>query len=147
MALIIYPLDSWDSFQEVAECTTLSNNYISGNKFASLADDTAREIVLRQTALQIKQCSSITLPDLNELDLLMAQMYLVEQALTVDMIAYDSNDRAITEEHAGAVGVSYDSNKKASSANAFPPMVNDLLRQYGCTKSGGGFSQSFIGRG
>jgi len=143
--LIIYPDEHYDSFISVATCTTLSDRYISGNKFGLLADDVAKEVILRQTALQISQCKNITLPSNVESGLAMAQMYLVEQALQTDMMAYDANDKAIIEEHAGAVGVSYDVRLKGSSTE-FPPMVIGLLSQYGCKGSSRGFSQSYVGR-
>ncbi len=63
------------------------------------------------------------------------------------MIAYDANEKAVSEEHAGEVGQSYDTNFKASDNSSFPPIVNDLLKLYGCTKRSGGFSQPFLGRG
>ena len=44
--LIIYPSEFWDSFLSVATCTTLSDRYISGNKFGLLADDVAKEVIL-----------------------------------------------------------------------------------------------------
>ena len=145
MALIIYPTDSWDSFLDVSTCETLSDAYISGNKFSQLTDEPQKEAVLRQTALQIKTCKSIVLPEFIEVELQLAQMYLVEQALTLDMIAYDPNDKAITGESVDTISVSYDTSKKGSNGD-FTPMVNSLLSQYGCTRASGGFSQVSVGR-
>ena len=145
MSLIIYPLENYDSFLEVAECITLSDNYIPNNKFAQLADDTSKEVILRQTALQIKQCKNITLPDDTTNDLEMAQVYLVEQALSTDMVAYDSNDGAVQSETAGSVSMSYFKGEKLSNTS-FPPMVVSLLSQYGCKQSNGKFSQSYASR-
>ena len=144
--LIIYPSEFWDSFLSVADCTTLSNRYVSGNKFATLADDAAREIILRQTALQINQCPNMELPTNVTTDLAMAQMYLVEHALTTDMIAYDANDRAITSERVDTLAVTYDTDKKGSSDD-FPPMVSSFLKQYGCNNTNSGFAQISLGRG
>ncbi len=138
--LIIYPDEHYDSFISVATCTMLSDRYITGNKFASLADDTEREVILRQTALQIASCPNITLPDAVTVELQMAQMWLVEHALTTDMMAYDANDRAITSETVDVLSVSYDANKKGSNGD-FPTMVRSLLSQYGCIGTGGGFNQ------
>ncbi len=146
MALIIYPTADYDSFISVADCETTSDAYIYGNKFSQLATVEGKEAILRQTCLSIRQCNNIVLPADIESNLEVAQVYLVEQALTINMIAYDANEGAIIEEHAGAVGASYDSSKKAADNSAFPPMVSNLLSTYGCTSTSGGFSQGSVGR-
>ncbi len=143
--LIIYPSEFWDSFISVATCTTLSDRYISGNKFGLLADDTAREVALRQASLMIAQCPNIVLPATVDTNLAMATMYLVEHGLTVDMIAYDAADKAVASETAGAVSISYFQGQKSGN-ETFPPMVLSLLKPYGCKSPSGKFSQSYIGR-
>jgi len=142
--LIIYPTADYDSFLSVADCTTLSDSYIANNKFSLLSDDTEREAVLRQTCLMIKQCPNITLPEDIENDLELSQMYLVEQALTVDMMAYDPNGGSINSEQVDTLAVSYDTSKKEDN-DTFPPVVYGLLRRYGCAKPSS-FSQSYLGR-
>jgi len=146
MSLIIFPTTDWDSFLSVLECTAMSDSYIASNKFASLADDVAKEIILRQTALQISQCPNIVLPDDITKSLQMAQMYLVEQALTTDMISYDANDRAVTSESVDTLAVTYDADKKGGNDD-FSPMVSSFLRQYGCNNTNSGFAQVSLGRG
>ncbi len=143
--LIIYPDEHYDSFLSVANCTVLSDRYITGNKFGQLADDAAKEVILRQTALQIAACSNIVLPTTVTTDLAMAQMYLVEHALTTDMMSYDANARAVTSETVDVISVTYDASKKGSNSD-FPTMVSALLKQYGCSGTSGGFSQIPLGR-
>jgi len=147
MALIPYPLDFWNTFAVEAEADLHIGSFVDsvGKTAYGALDSPSKEAILMQTSLQMKLCPKIRLPDTLETDLSLAQCYLVVQALTIDMMAYDANDKAIIEEHAGAVGVSYDVRLKGSSSE-FPPMVIGLLSQYGCKGVSRGFSQSYVGR-
>ena len=80
-----------------------------------------------------------------ENDLEVAQCYLTVHALTVDMLAFDYNDKAITGERVDTLGVTYDVDKKGSASD-FDTMTQALLSQYGCSNSNTGFRQSFLGR-
>ncbi len=149
MGLIIYPADLWQSFTTVLEADLIISTFVESEGKAvwdSYLDDAPKEAILAQTGLQIKLCPNITLPDDVTTDLELAQCYLTIHALTVDMLSFSVNDKAISEEHAGAVGVSYDVNLKADNNSAFDPMTQALLNQYGCNKSNSGFSQSYLGR-
>lgn len=143
--MIVYPLTDWNTFLDVAQCIVLSDQYITGSKFSALTDVPTQEAILRQTALQMKMCKSIVLPETNETDLQLAQMYLVEHALTVNMMAYDANDKAIASESVDVISVSYFEGLK-DGTETFPPMVNTLLSQYGCRSTTGGFKQVPLGR-
>lgn len=147
MALIVYPTANWDSFNSEADATTKITGFAaSEGKTAYLAlDEAGKEAILRQTALQIKLCPSIVLPDGIESDLALAQCYLTVHALSVDMMSYDANSNAITSEKVGSLAVSYNSHKKGSNS-AFDTMTQALLKQYGCKSQKSGFSQSYIGR-
>ncbi len=61
------------------------------------------------------------------------------------MMSYDPSDGAIAEEHAGSVGISYFKGEKNGN-ETFPPLVSTFLKQYGCSNSGGKFSQPYLGR-
>lgn len=149
MGLIIYPADLWQSFTTVLEADLIISTFVESEGKAvwgSYTDDAPKEAILAQTGLQIKLCPGIKLPDAVTTDLELAQCYLVIHALTTDMLSFDANSKAISEEHAGAVGVSYDTSLKADDNMTFDPMTQALLRQYGCSSSNSGFSQSYLGR-
>ena len=148
MSLIIFPDAGWNTFASEPEAVAIIGGFVPSDgslAFAAL-DTSGREAILKQTALQIKLCNKIKLPTDAEEDLKTAQCYLTVYALSVDMMSYDVNAKAITEEHAGAVGVTYDSSYKASDNTAFDPMTQALLSQYGCKSSNTGLSQSYTGR-
>ena len=147
MALIIYPQPSWDTFAsvEIADLI-IGGSVVDAGVTAYLdLDETGKEQILRQTALQIKLCPSIVLPDDNTSDLELAQCYLVTHAISMDMIAYDPYDKAVTAESVDSLSVAYDASKKGSNAD-FPTMTQALLKQYGCSGQTSSFSQVFLGR-
>ena len=148
MALIIYPTEFWNTFASVAAADIIIGGFVaSDGQAAYLAlDEAGKEAILSQTALQMKLCKNIVLPDTLESDLEVAQCYLVVHALTTDMLSFDSNDRAVTSESVDVISVSYDASKKGSNGD-FPPMVSALLGQYGCTGTSGSFGQISLGRG
>jgi len=147
MALILYPLDNYDTFVSVADADIIIGNFVpDAGTVAYLAlDETGKEQILRQTALQIKLCSNIILPETLENDLELAQCYLTTHALQVDMIAYDPTSKSITAESVDVIATAYDVSAK-DDADTFPSMVSSLLSQYGCTNASGGFSQSVVSR-
>lgn len=147
MALIIYPIDDWDSFISVTDADAMIGGFVeSVGQTAYLAlDEAGKEAILRQTALQISLCPGITLPDENSSSLEKAQCYLVTHALEVNMMSYDPSDDSVTSETVGEISVSYDTNRKDSN-DSFPPIVTSLLSSYGCKSSSGGFSQAYVGR-
>ena len=148
MALILYPQDNWDSFASVSAADIIIGGFVtSAGQTAYLAlDEAGKEAILRQTALQIKLCPSMVLPDTLENDLEVAQCYLTVHALTTDMLAFDSNDKAITSERVDTLAVTYDVDKKGSNAE-FDNMTSALLAQYGCNAQSSGFKQISLGRG
>ena len=147
MALILYPLENWDSFASVAAADIIIGGFVtSDGQTAYLAlDESGKEAILRQTALQIKLCPNIVLPATLENDLEVAQCYLTIHALTVDMLSFDSNDKAITGERVDTLGVTYAVSKKGSNSD-FDTMTSMLLKQYGCSGQSSGFSQVSLGR-
>lgn len=144
MALVVYPATGWNSFVDLARADEIIENFVNDNGWGGL-DDTVKEQYLTQTALQISLCPNITLPDDVTQHLELAQCYLAVYAINADMIGYDPNEKAVNYEAVDTVKVAYDTNKKGSASD-FPPIVNDLLRHYGCKKSSGGFSQTYAGR-
>ena len=148
MALIVYPLENWDSFVDETRAIALIGGFVSsaGTLAFEALDSTGKEAILRQTALQIRLCPNIILPTDNESNLEYAQCYLTTHALITNMLSFDANDKSISEEHAGEVGVSYDTKLKASDNTEFDPMTKALLKNYGCKSSNRGFSQSYVGR-
>jgi len=147
MALILYPTDNWNSFASVQVADIIIGGFVaSDGQAAYLAgDDAYKEAILTQTALQIKLCPNISLPATLENDLELAQCYLVTHALTVDMMSYDANDRAVTKEQVGTLSVEYDANLKGD-VSEFDSMTSALLKQYGCSNKSSGFGQSYLGR-
>lgn len=147
MALIQYPLDNWNTFADVASADIIIGGFVaSDGQAAYLALDVAgKEAILAQTAMQIKFCPSITLPETNETDLQQGQCYLVVHALTVDMVAYDANEKAITSEAVDSLSVSYDTSKKGSNSD-FDSMTSMLLKQYGCSGQSSSFGMINLGR-
>jgi len=143
--LIIYPDEHYDSFLSVANCTTLSDRYITGNKFGSLATDVEKEVILRQASLMIAQCPNIVLPTTVDSILAMATMYLVNHALEFDMVSYDPTDNAVASETAGAVSISYFEGQKNGN-ESFPPIVSTLLKPFGCSSGSSGFKMVPLGR-
>ena len=144
MALIVYPTADWNTFMDEATADAVIGAMVGGDAFTILSSE-EKEAYLKKTALSIRLCPNITLPDVVTSDLELAQGYLTLHALSVDMLAYDPNERAVTSESVDVISVSYDAGMK-KDADAFPPIVQDLLRQYGCSKSSGGFSQGYVGR-
>lgn len=144
MALIVYPLEDWNTFIDIATADTLIGGMVqNANTEAYLAmADPEKEAILTQTALQIKLCNGITLPDENETDLQLGQAYLVVYAIGTDMMAYDPNEKAVTYEKVGSLATAYQTGMKGSNQD-FDPMTKSLLSQYGCS-SGGGFTQSTV---
>jgi hypothetical protein len=146
MALIIYPEEGYNSFITTVDADAIIGGFVVSDgvsKYLAL-DEASKEAILRQTALQIKLCPNMVLPDTNESDLGLAQCYLTIHALTVDMISYDPSARSITEERVDTLGVSYDIYHKEANSH-FDPITRQLLSQYGCS-SGGSFSQVAMGR-
>lgn len=144
MALVIYPDTDWNSFLDIATADILIGGMVqTGNTAEYLAmDDTQKEAVLTQTAMQIRLCPSITLPETNETDLQLGQAYLVVYAIHTDMTAYDPNGDAITYEKVGSLATAYQAGMKGSNSD-FDDMTAMLLAQYGCTGQSG-FSQSTV---
>ena len=147
MALIIFPLDNYDSFVSVVDADAIIGGFVvSDGQTAYLAGDEAyKEAILKQTCLQIRLCPNISLPADIESNLELAQCYLVVHALTVDMMSYDANDRAVTKEQVGTLSVEYDANLKGD-VSEFDSMTSALLKQYGCNNKSSGFGQSYLGR-
>jgi len=132
--LIVYPNQDWNTFVDIARSDILIGSFVSDNGYSAL-DDTANEAILIQTALQVRLCDKIVLPTAINNDLELAQCYLTTHALNIDMLSFDSNDKAISSERAGSVGVTYDTQYKTSNNGIFPPVVKSLLRPYGCVSS------------
>lgn len=144
--LIVYPDTDWNTFVDIANADTLIGGMVQNeNTVAYLAqDDTQKEATLTQTAMQIRLCNNITLPDTAEHDLQLAQCYLAVYSMGTDMTAYDPNEKAITYEKVGSLATAYQAGMKGSNSD-FDTMTKSLLKQYGCSGSSG-FSQSTVAR-
>lgn len=146
MALVIYPLDGWNSFVTLLEADTIIATYVNDNGYLALTDP-EKEAHLIQSAMLISLCPNIVLPVDTEEQLKNAQCQLTVYNLINDPLAYDPNEKAINKEKVDSLEVGYDVNfKKDPDALTFPPVVMYMLKPYGC-KTSGGFTQSFAGRG
>ena len=145
--LNVYPIVNWDSFISVVDADTLISGFVASNGVTAYLtlDTEGKEAILRQTALQMKLCKNITLPDTNESDLGLAQCYLTVHALETNMLSFDSNERAVTSETVDVISVTYNANLKGSNYD-FPYIVSNILGQYGCTGKSSGAKQVFLGR-
>ena len=143
--IIIYPNDGWNSFVSSTTASLFMDVQLNNAAWESM-DAVKQDALLTQTALQIKLCDGINLPEDNTNDLQVAQLYLILQASNTDMTAYDANQKAITKEKVDGLEVTYDSAYKANNNSSFNPITTSLLKQYGCINKSGGFSQSYVGR-
>ncbi len=141
MSLIIYPTADWDSFISVTDADIIIGGFVNPGTYLTL-DEAGKEALLRQTALQIKLCSGITLPTTVESDLELAQCYLTVQASELDMVTYDDSG-AITREKVDVLEVEYDVGYKTPNTT-FNAMTAGLLQSYGC--SGSRIVQTYLGR-
>ncbi len=144
MSLIIYPTQDWQSFLDEAEADAWMLHQRDNGGWDTLPIE-QKELLLIQTASQIRLCNNIVLPDDNEADLKEGQAYLLLQATRTDMTLFDPNEKDITKEKVGELEVNYAYRDKDMTATSFPPMSTLFLSQYGC-KSGGGYSQSRVAK-
>jgi hypothetical protein len=140
MALIQYPQTDWNTFLSEAEALSWMEHQRDDGGYSNLTVD-QQELLLIQTASQIRLCKNIVLPDDNEADLKEGQAYLLLQATRVDMTQYDHNGKFVTKEKVGSLEVDYSGYGRNTEVSDFPPMAKLFLTQYGCTGSVG-FSQS-----
>ena len=145
MALIIYPLENWNSFLSEIEADGFMVHHPENGDWANKTTE-AKEHLLKQTASQIRFCKNIKLPEANETDLREGHAHLLLYAARNDLTEFDANNRAVTYEKAGELAQAFDANKKQSSALTIPPMAELYLSQYGCKSGNSGFSQTYAGR-
>ena len=138
MAIIKYNLEDWNGFTDVAYCDTfLTENVIGSQRTLydalSISD---KEIYIKQATILIN--SKIELPDTLEDNLQNATCYLVNYSIGVDMLNADADtnlkklviDKSTIEKEFFSQG---------RGANAFPPIVEMLLKDYGYV-TGGSFA-------
>jgi len=145
--LVPFPQNSWNTFADGAMADLIIGDMVKGEgvtKYLNLSQP-EKEAILVQTAMQIRACPSIKLPTEADSILNIAQCYLIVHALEVDMMSYDANGRAITNETVDVISVSYDARYKGLNSD-FPPMVRNLLSGFGCSGVSGGFKQVPLGR-
>lgn len=144
MALIVYPLDDWDSFGTLAELDAYVALLTTSTTWGDL-DDATKEVYYRQSATLIASCQNITLPDDTTEDLKKAQAINAVNITSNSIEEYDPNDRAVTYEKVDTIARAYDANKR-SGGLTIDPYAQTFLKQYGCKKSNTGFSQTYAGR-
>ena len=138
--IIVYPTQNWTSFMSELEADGWMATQRDDGGWASLTQH-EKEVLLVQSASQIRLCKGIKLPDDNELDLREGQAYLLLHVTRNDITEFDYNEKDITKEKVGSLEVNYAYRDKNMTSTSFPPMASLFLQQYGCSSSGG-FSQS-----
>ncbi len=141
--VIIYPEIDYNSFIDETEAASFMGKQINSGYWFDYSSE-QQEMLLVQTASQIRLCPNIVLPETNEEDLKLGQAYLLLQASRVDMTDFDADSRSITKEKVDTLEVEYDVGYKGDK-DSFPPMSTLYLNQYGCSSSSG-FSQVSLGR-
>jgi len=144
MALIVYPADNYDSFGTLVEIDAYVATLTTSETWDSLTD-AVKEVYCRQATTLIASCNGITLPDDTTEDLKKAQAISAVYISVNSVEDYDPNARAVTYEKVDTLAVAYDANKKSDGVT-IPPYAQSFLKQYGCSKSNTGFSQSHLGR-
>lgn len=134
MALILYPLDNYDTFCSLADAETLiANNIPSAQHTAwDALTDPEKEILLRQATLIIK--NKIELPDLLENELKLAAIYLANSSVGTDMTKDDGKSDVKVKEIVGVVKTEFFG--RAKDSNSLPDMVTMLLSKYNYLSSG-----------
>jgi len=138
--LKLYPLPGWQTFLGETEADSFMAKQRDDGGWSNL-DVQQKEVLLIQTASQIRLCKGIKLPTTLEADLEEGQAYLLLQATRTDMTAFDYNEKDITKEKVGSLEVNYAYRDKNMTSTSFPPMASLFLEQYGCSGNSG-FSQS-----
>ena len=138
--LIQYPTTGWQTFLSEVEATSWMQHQRDDGGYSTLTIE-EKELLLIQTASQIRLCKNMVLPDTNEADLKEGQAYLLLQATRVDMTQYDHNGKFVTKEKVGSLEVDYSGYNRNTETSDFPPLAKTFLSQYGCSGSVG-FSQS-----
>jgi len=138
--LVIYPTQDWKTFLSEIEADEFMAKQTDDGGWSNLAT-AQKEMLLIQTASQIRLCKGIKLPTTLEGDLKEGQAYLLLQASRIDMTVFDHNEKDITKEKVGSLEVDYAYRDKNMTSTTFPPMASLFLKQYGCSGNSG-FSQS-----
>lgn len=136
MALILYPLDGYDTFCSLADAESLITNNIPSIQHTAwdALQDPEKEILLRQATLIIK--NKIDLPEELENELKLATVYLANSSVGLDMTNDDGKSNIKSKEIVGVVKTEFFG--KSSDSNSLPDMVTMLLSKYDFT-SGSSF--------
>ena len=128
MALILYPITSYDAFISVANCDTFLNNNVIGSQRTAYdaLTETEKEIYIRQATTFIKQ--DITLPSTLETNLQHATAYLINYSIGIDMVANDNDSNIKVDEVVGVVKTEFFG--RAKEINSLPEIVQKLLSGY-----------------
>jgi len=140
MSLIIYPTANYQSFMSGIEADGWMATQRDDGGWASLTQH-EKDVLLVQSASQIRLCKGIKLPTDNELDLREGQAHLLLYITRTDITEFDPNEKDITKEKVGSLEVNYAYRDKNMTSTSFPPMASLFLEQYGCSGNSG-FSQS-----
>jgi len=132
MALIIFPLNDYDSFSTLADAELIVSNMVGDNTSWTGLTDPQKEAYLRQSTLLIR--NKIDLPSDLESDLKLGCVHLSVHSIGLDMLNSDGKDNIKRKSIDGAVETEFFT--KGQRSNAFPSIVNTLLSQYGLTTDG-----------
>ena len=138
--LLIYPADPYDSFADHATLNSVMESLVGNTKFVSLTLK-EQEVFYRQATMMIRQCPNIQLPPTAESNLVMAQAIIASSYADTNIMA--QTGAKVKKEQVGDLSQEFFEGV-AISATEFPSMAKGFLIGYGCTSSGGGYSQSRV---
>lgn len=126
MALIIYPLDNYDSFSTVADADTIITNNVPDSVAWLALTESKKEVYLRQATETVKG-SVLCLPDTLEEDLKKATAYTANYSITTPTATDSGKGNVKIKEIVDVVKTEY---FYATKANSLPDNVVKLLEQY-----------------
>ncbi len=136
--LLIYPADPYDSFADHATLNSAMASLVGDHKFLAMTLQ-EQEVFYRQATMMINQCPNIQLPPTAEYNLIMAQAIIASSYSTSNIMAQSGAE--VKKEQVGDLSQEFFEGVKIE-ATEFPSMAKGFLIGYGCTSSGGGYSQS-----
>ena len=127
--LTIYPTDNYDSYVSLLDAESIyDTNIIDTTKWDAIADP-LKEKYLRQATMLIKLKITDPLTTETPYNLQLATVYLVDYALSTNVLQDDGKGNLKRIEIEGAITKEFFS--RANSNTAFPDHIAMLLNEYG----------------
>lgn len=139
MALIVYPLDDYDSFVDITTATTYINSYTTFSSNWAAIDDATKEVYLRiATDRIIDKIDTLLLTGSNECILKSCSIMAVHDLVFEISSSVNPNTGLVTKEKVGDLEVNYTHGNvqrqlKNRNTNPFPTNVQTCLTGYGAT--------------